>query len=153
MKLNHLVILYCALLIFLIGGSAASIGIPWYTALTLPLWHPSFGMIAFIWAVIYALSAWSLLIIWNTTKHDRLFLWIMDGFAFVTLLNLVWCVFFFWHHAFIASIGTALLLGGSMLLLMTLVARRSLKATLLLVPYTLWVFFAAYIIYVVMLLN
>lgn len=153
MKLNHLLIPYLALLAFLVGGMIVSLGVPWYESLVLPPWHPSANVIALIWAVIYLCAAWSFLIIWNTTKRDREMKLIIGSFSFLTLVNLAWSVVFFYLHSFLGSVWCALVLGLSVLVLIALILRRSERAALLLAPYALWVFFAAYLNYVVMLLN
>ncbi|MBP9817065.1 MAG: tryptophan-rich sensory protein [Candidatus Pacebacteria bacterium] len=153
MKLNHLAIPYLAVLAFMFGGILNSGGIAWYHTLMLPVWNPSAGMIVLIWAVIYVLAAWSLLIVWNTLPRDRRFAWIMGGYVVSVLLNLVWSVVFFHLHLLGAAVWSALLLGVAVLVLMILIYPRSPKASLLLLPYTAWVFFAAYLNYTVMLLN
>ncbi len=153
MKLNHLAIPYLAVLAFMFGGIVNSGGIAWYHTLVLPSWNPSVDIIAIIWAAIYVLAAWSLLIVWNTILRDNRFVWIMGGFVVSVLLNLVWSVVFFHLHFLGAAVWSALVLGVAVLLLMILIYPRSPKAALLLVPYTVWVFFAAYLNYVVMLLN
>lgn len=153
MKLNHLAIPYLAVLAFMFGGILNSGGIAWYQTLTLPAWNPSAGMIVFIWAVIYVLAAWSLLIVWNAIPRDKRFAWIMGGYVVSVLLNLIWSVVFFHLHLLGAAVGSALILGVAVLALMVLIYPRSPKASLLLLPYTIWVFFAAYLNYTVMLLN
>jgi len=153
MKLNHLAIPYLAILAFMFGGILTSGGIDWYHTLTLPSWNLPTGIIALIWAVIYVCAAWSLLIVWNKTVHDKRFTLIMGGFALSTLLNLVWSIVFFQLHLLDMAVWCAIALGISVLVLMFLVYSRSQRAALLLLPYTVWVFFAAYLNYAVMALN
>lgn len=153
MKLNHLFIPYLALLAFMFGGIVTSGGIAWYHTLALPAWNPTAGIIALIWAVIYVLAAWSLLIVWNKTAHDKRFKWIMGGFVLSTLINLVWSIVFFRLHMLEVSVWCALILGISVLALIASIYTRSKKAALFLVPYMAWVFFAAYLNHVVGALN
>lgn len=153
MKLNHLAIPYVATLAFMFGGILNSGGVAWYHTLVLPAWNPSAGVIAFIWAVIYVLAAWSLLILWNKTTHDTRFRWIMGGFALSTLVNLAWSIVFFHLHLFVAAVWCALLLGVLTFGLAMLIYPKSSKAALLLAPYIVWVFFATYLNYAVALLN
>ncbi|TAL57523.1 MAG: hypothetical protein EPN84_13625 [Legionella sp.] len=108
---------------------------------------------AFIWAVIYVLAAWALLIIWNKTPHDTRFRWIMGGFALSTLVNFAWSIIFFHFHLLVPAIGCALLLGVLTLWVAILTYPRSPKAAFLLAPYIVWVFFAAYLNYAVAVLN
>lgn len=153
MKLNHLAIPYVAVLIFLIGSVLGTFGVTWYETLELPTWSPTTALIALIWAVIYAGVAYSLLVIWNKTLHDEGFRWLMRGFAVAAVVNLVWAVAFFIFHDLTISFWSAVVLSISMCVITADVALRSRKAGLLLAPYTAWVLFATYFMYVVMQLN
>ncbi len=153
MKLNYLAIPYLAVLAFMFGGILTSGGIDWYHTLVLPSWNPDAGVIALIWALIYVLAAWSLLIIWNKAPRDSRFFVSMAGFALCTFTNLVWSVLFFQLHLLSASVWCALLLGVLTLGLATLIYPRSQQAAFLLVPYSAWVLFAAYLTYIVAALN
>ncbi len=153
MKLNHLFIPYLALLAFIFGGIFTSGGLHWYASLTLPPWHLSNALISLIWAVIYLLAAWSLLIVWNAPDRDARVRSIVIGFGLCTLLNLAWSITFFYFHSFPGSVTLALILGVSVAILSFLIYPRSMKAALMLVPYIVWVFFAAYLNYMVWALN
>ncbi len=153
MRLNHLAIPYLAVLIFLVGSVLGSYGVTWYETLQVPSWSPTTALIALIWAVIYAGVAWALLLIWNNTLHDEGFRWLMRGLAVAAVINLVWAIAFFIFHDLIVSLWSAVALSVSMCLITGDVALRSRKAALFLVPYTLWVLFASYFMYVVMQLN
>ncbi len=153
MKLNYLLIPYLAVLAFMLSGILNSGGIAWYLTLTLPSWNPPVTAIAIMWAVIYVCATWSLLIVWNKLPHDTNFKIILGGFALSTVLNLAWSVVFFRVHLLDASEWLALALGFSLLWLMSRIYLQSKKAALLLLPYTLWVFVAAYLCYQVMVLN
>lgn len=153
MKVNHLFIPYLALLAFMFGSILISGGLEWYEALTLPPWNPPSGVIALIWAIIYVCAAWSLLIVWNTAAHDARFGWIMGGFGFSTLVNLLWSVLFFHFHLFEQSVWCSLVLGILVLALAMLIYPHSRRAAFLLLPYIAWVFFATYLTNVVGALN
>lgn len=153
MKLNYLLIPYIAILGFLFGGILASGGIEWYHTLILPFWHPSDLFIAMVWVIIYVTGAWSLLIAWNKTEHDSEFPWVMAGYIFCLVLNLVWSVTFFQLHMIEAAVWSGFILGICVLLLAILLMMRAPKAALLLVPYIVWVFFASYLNHLVQMLN
>lgn len=153
MKLNYLAIPYLATLAFMFGGIINSGGIAWYETLRLPAWNPPSLAIAVIWGVIYLFAAWSLLIVWNRTPRDARFPWLMAGFAVSTAINLAWSVIFFQFHLLSLSVWAALLLGTLVLALAAAIYPHSPKAALLLAPYILWVYFAAYLNYVVAGLN
>jgi tryptophan-rich sensory protein len=153
MKLNHFFIPYIAVMAFLFGNILVSGGIDWYQTLVLPPWHPSVELIAIIWAIIYFAGAWSLLITWNKTEHDPEFRWVMGGYLFCLLLNLVWSTIFFQFHMIEAAVWCASILGICVLLLAILLVMRAPKAALLLIPYVVWVFVAAYLLHMVAMLN
>lgn len=153
MKLNHLAIPYLAIFVFIFGGMITNDGVGWYYTLLLPAWNPPTALVAVIWAVIYACAAVSLLLIWNSAPRNARFNWIIGGFVGSTLLNALWSILFFHFHLFPAAIWCAAVLGLSVLILAIVAYPVSRRAALLLVPYTLWVFFAAYLNYAVMLLN
>ncbi len=153
MKLNHIAIPGLAILAFMFGGILNSGGIAWYHTLTLPSWSPDAGLVAFIWALIYVLAAWSLLVFWNKTPHDKHFWFGIFGFAGVTLINLLWSVVFFHLHLLHIASWAAFLLSISVLILCVFLYGRSKKAALLLAPYIVWVLFATYLSSVVSVLN
>lgn len=153
LKLNHFLIPYLALLTFIFGGVISANGVVWYEALTLPSWSPSTALIALIWAVVYLCVAWAVLILWNATNRDAHFRKIVGMFAVTILVNLIWSASFFYFHQLTSSLWWALLLGACVLVLMVMTLSRSKKVALLLLPYAVWVFFAAYLTHVVALLN
>ncbi len=153
LQINHFLIPYLALLAFIFGGVISSNGVLWYETLTQPSWSPSTDAIAFIWAALYGCAAWATLILWNTTHRDAHFRNIVGVFIVTVLINLIWSASFFIFHQLSSSLWWALALGASSLVLISMVYGRSKKAALLLLPYVVWVFFAAYLTHTVALLN
>jgi|CXWL01.1.fsa_nt_gi tryptophan-rich sensory protein len=153
LKINHFLIPYLVLLVFIFGGVISSNGVVWYESLQLPSWGPSTALTALIWAVVYTGVAWAVLVLWNTTVRDVYFGKIVGVFVVTILVNLIWSASFFFFHQLSSSLWWALLLGACALVLVTMIVLRSKKAALLLLPYTAWVFFAAYLTHTVALLN
>lgn len=152
LKLNYLAIPYIAVLIVVFGGVLINNGLAWYYTLTLPAWHPSALAIVFVWTVIYLCGAWSLIIIWNGVRGIR-FPWIISGFGILVFLNLVWSVSFFQLHLLSISLYIGALFGVSVLALMGLMWNVSKKASVLLLPFVLWIAFALCVQYSVLMLN
>lgn len=153
MKLDNFFIPYVVILAFIFLDVFASGGVGWYETLTLPSWHPAVALISVVWAAIYFCAGWSLLIVWNKTPRDTRTRYTAVGFTVGALLNLAWSVSFFSLHLLSFAPWFALLLGANALVLIGFIYTRSKKAALLLVPYAVWVFFAAYLTYSVFLLN
>jgi len=152
LKLNHLAISYIAVLIVVFGGVLINDGIAWYYRLTLPVWHPSALVIVLVWTVIYLCGAWSLMLIWNGVRGIR-FPWIVSGFGLLVFLNLVWSISFFQLHLISVSLWVGAAFGLCVLILMGLICKVSKKASLLLLPFALWIAFALCVQYSVLLLN
>jgi len=152
LKLNHLAISYVAVLIVVFGGVLINNGLAWYYTLTFPAWHPSALVIVLVWTIIYLCGAWSLIIIWNGVRCIR-FPWIVTGFGLLVFLNLLWSISFFQLHLLMVSLWVGGLFGVSVLGLMVLMWTTSKKASLLLLPFAVWILFALSVQYSVLLLN
>tara|TARA_R110000824_G_scaffold401771_1_gene615622 strand:- start:313782 stop:314264 length:483 start_codon:yes stop_codon:yes gene_type:complete len=152
LRVNHLFIPYLALLIVVLGGVVVNGGVSWYYSLALPSWHPSALLIVLIGTFIYVCGAWSLLIVWNGIRESG-FQWIVRGFGLLVLLNLLWSLSFFQFHLLLASLLIGIIFGFGVLVLMARIWSISRKASLLLVPFALWIAFALVVQYFVLALN
>ncbi|MEP7043440.1 MAG: TspO/MBR family protein [Dokdonella sp.] len=135
-----------------IGGFASIHAAEFYTQLALPRWAPSPSLFGPVWSLLYAMmgaAAWRV--------------WRIDGFraarAALSLfliqlaLNALWsCLFFGMHRGALAFADIVLLW---VLIVATLIAfwRLHPPAGVLLIPYLLWVSFAAALNYAVWQLN
>ncbi len=152
LKVNHLFIPYLALLVVVLGGVVINDGVSWYYNLALPSWHPSAPLIVLVGTIIYVCGARSLLIIWNGIRGSN-FQWIIRGFGLLVLLNLIWSISFFQLHLLLSSLLIGVLFGCGVLFLLVSIWSTSRKASLLLVPFTLWIAFALVLQYFVLVLN
>ncbi len=124
-------------------GAAASISAgTFYTSLIRPGWSPPPYLFGPVWTVLYTMMAIAIWLVWR-----------VDGFAtsqtacilFLLQLgvNALWSwIFFVWHRGAWAFVEILLLWG---LLIATILAfwPISMLAALLMIPYLLWVSFAA----------
>jgi tryptophan-rich sensory protein len=135
-----------------IGGAASIEAGPFYTQLVRPGWAPPPSIFGPVWTVLYALmgiAAWQ---VWRVAGFRA------AGFALTLFLiqlafNALWSwLFFGWHRGALAFADIVLLW---MLIVATLIAfwRISSLGGALLVPYLLWVTFAAGLNYSVWQLN
>ncbi len=126
---------------------------PWYrglekSALTPPDW--AFGP---AWTIIYALAAIAAVLGWRAAKTAKARAFIVSLFFINAVLNIAWSFFFFtlrrpdWALAEVATLWL------SVLALIVLLWPLRRLAALCLLPYLLWVSFAAYLNYRVVVLN
>lgn len=134
-------------------GAAASIQAgPFYVQLVRPAWAPPAGVFGPVWTILYALMGVAAWLIWRIdgfrTARKALTLFLVQ-----LVVNALWSwLFFGWHLGGLAFADIVLLW---VLIVSTLIAfwRLTPLAGALLVPYLLWVSFAAVLNYSVWQLN
>jgi tryptophan-rich sensory protein len=128
--------------ISVLGGLATDTSSAWYTTLRKPSWQPPAWLFGPVWTTIYLLLAISAIIAWNNTSGSgRTAIMLLYGIN--GLFNLAWSyIFFRGHSPFWAGIDI-LAVWGTILLLMIRTWPVSPTASLLLLPYLLWVTFAS----------
>lgn len=141
-----------AILVALLGATVTDTG-AWYQNLKKPSWQPPEWLFGPAWTLIYSLIAAAGVLAWlhapNSKNRDTL----LAAFALNGFLNLLWSVLFFKFHRPDFALYEVTLLWLSIVLLIVLSVRSSRLAALLLVPYLLWVSFAAYLNFTVVQLN
>lgn len=141
-----------ALGVAILGGLATDIG-PWYASLKRPPWQPPDVLFGPVWTLIYALCALSAATAWRATQDPQRRQALLAAWAFNAFFNVLWSLLFFrlqrpdWAQM---EVG---LLGLSVALLIMQSVRLSRVAGLVLVPYLLWVCFAAALNHAVVNLN
>jgi translocator protein len=147
LKIMTLTIIVAALitLAVLAGGAKSTTVGPWYRALRKPWWNPPEWLFGPAWAVILSLAAWSGVEAWTATDSADAHTRVALLFAINIFFHLLWTPIFFnlrrpdWalvEVAFLWLSVAALLIG---------LAPYSSKAAWLMLPYLLWVTFAAYL--------
>ncbi|MTI86729.1 MAG: tryptophan-rich sensory protein [Balneolaceae bacterium] len=123
----------------------------WYSTLNKPSFNPPSSLFAPMWVSLYVLMGVAAAIVWDEGLHivevkSALFL-----FGFQLILNILWTQFFFGMQSPILAMGDIVLLFITIWLCVTRFWDVQQIAGLLMVPYLLWVGFAAvlngYIIY------
>jgi tryptophan-rich sensory protein len=124
-----------------VGAIASVRAAEFYQQLAQPAWAPPAGVFGPVWTVLYGLMAVASWLVWReraTGTKRALALYIVQ-----LLLNALWSwLFFAWHEGRWAFIDVVVLWVFVLLTLVTFWRIRRL-AGLLLVPYLLWVSFAA----------
>ena len=141
-----------AIIVALAGGLLTDIG-PWYQNLKKPSWNPPNWAFGPAWTAIFTLAAISAVKAWNaaaTPGQQALVIWL---FAANAVLNVAWSFFFFRLHRPDWALGENALLWLSVLVPMLLLAPISSISSWLLAPYLLWVSFAMFLNWRIVVLN
>ena len=125
----------------------------WYVQLNKPSFNPPNAVFAPVWTVLYVMMGIAAGLVWNRGFHH---LWVKTAlyhFGFQLLLNALWSIVFFG----LRLPGAALVVIGALLLMILLTIRwfRVVYpiAAWLMVPYLIWVLFAAVLNYEIWRLN
>tara|TARA_R110002126_G_scaffold98045_7_gene228079 strand:- start:6027 stop:6515 length:489 start_codon:yes stop_codon:yes gene_type:complete len=147
MLLTILAITYLAAAI----GALGSLNAPaFYSDLQLPAWAPPAWLFGPVWSALYTLMAIAAWLVWRSSKQHRAALGLYYGQLAV---NALWSwLFFAWYQGGLAFANITVLL---VLIIVTLLSfwRRHKLAALLLVPYVIWVSFAAVLNFSIWQLN
>lgn len=141
----------------LVVGAVASVftvdSIPtWYASLTKPDFSPPNWIFGPVWTALYIMMGTSFYIVWNKLKKksSREPLHI---FGIQLALNFLWTFTFFALKSPIAALITIVVLWFSILLTIVELHKFSKAAAYLMIPYIVWVSFAAILNLQIWLLN
>jgi tryptophan-rich sensory protein len=135
-----------------LGALTTDLG-PWYVALRKPSWQPPDWLFGPAWTLIFALAALAGVLYWRSGADRNRRLTVLAGFALNAFLNTLWSLFFFRLKRPDWALGEVGFLWLSILVLIVLLARNSRLAAWSLVPYLLWVTFAAYLNWTIVRMN
>jgi benzodiazapine receptor len=155
MQTNYLFIPLITIMVTAIVRFLTEMGLKsWYVKMKLPDFAPSGKTISIVWGIIYALTAASAIIVWNSdlALTDDL---AIIGFMLVmnALMSIFWTFLFFVMHMIEYALLNAAALTVSVLTLMVYTYAISATAALLLVPYLFWSIFIIYLTFYVWKLN
>lgn len=131
--------------------TTSSVG-SWYLSINKPLFNPPSWVFGPVWTILFILMGISLyLVIKNgITKKNKAAVY---AFGFQMALNILWSILFFGMHSPGAAFIEIIILWLAILVNILLFYKISKKATYLLVPYILWVSFAAVLNFSIWMLN
>ncbi|WP_097112715.1 TspO/MBR family protein [Arsukibacterium tuosuense] len=147
MLLTLLALTYLAAGIGALGSINAA---GFYRDLQLPGFAPPAWLFGPVWTLLYTLMAVAAWLVWRSTKQYQTALWLYFG---QLVVNALWSwLFFAWYQGALAFLNIMLLLP---LIIATALCfwRHNKLAGLLLVPYLLWVSFAAVLNFSIWQLN
>ena len=125
-----------------IGGLATDTESEWYRSLELPSWQPPGAVFGPVWTLLYALAGTSAFLAWRDVSGSRR-LPVLALYAANGILNAAWTAIFFRARRPLLAGFEILALLATIVALIVLVRPFSRSAAAALVPYGLWVAFAA----------
>jgi translocator protein len=141
-----------ALAVGILGGTLTDVG-PWYQNLRKPSWQPPDWLFGPAWTVIFALAVVSAVSAWRNANDRRQRELTVGLFAMNGFFNVLWSTLFFAVQRPDWALIEVCVLWLTILLPIVTFWRISRTASLCLVPYLLWVTFAAYLNWTVVRLN
>jgi len=158
MKRDKIIKLITAVLICQFAGIIGSVFTTptrptWYASINKPEFNPPNWVFAPVWTMLFLLMGISLYLIWEKGLEKKEVKHAVYVFGLQLFLNIVWSFLFFGLQNPFLAFAEIVLLWIAILASIILFYRISKKAGLLLVPYILWVSFAAFLNYSVWILN
>jgi len=154
MKLNNSLKLIIALIIpQIIGIIGALFTMPsingWYSSLAKPALNPPNWIFGPVWTLLFILMGVAAYLVWRQ-GFDRKEVKVALGiFIFQLFLNLFWSIIFFGIHNPAVAFTEIISLWSAILALILAFYQVSRTSAYLLIPYILWVSFAAYLNYAI----
>lgn len=124
------------------GGLLTTIG-PWYRNLKKPSWQPPDWLFGPAWTLILGLSAWAAILAWQGATDDVGRRAIITMYAVNFVCHFLWSPLFFTRRRPDWSLIEVVFLWASVLAMCIGLRQFSVLASWLIVPYFIWVSFAA----------
>ena len=134
------------------GGLMTPIG-QWYHDLRKPALQPPNWLFGPAWTVILGLAAWSAVVAWNAAPDQTARTSVIILFTTNAVLHALWSPLFFRARRPDWALIEVVFLWGSLVALVAGLWPISHQASLLIVPYLLWVSFASWLNSAIVRLN
>ncbi|MBW2964801.1 tryptophan-rich sensory protein [Candidatus Woesearchaeota archaeon] len=122
----------------------------WYMTLNKPVFNPPSWVFGPVWITLYTMMGISLYLVWRSGNRS----WLVLGvFGLQLVLNALWSILFFGMHAPGIAFVEIVILWLSIIATIVLFFSVSRAASYLLIPYALWVTFAAVLNFAIWRLN
>src|SRR3989344_2820951 len=159
MKINNFFKLVIAIGVSLGAGvigsffTAPAVQSGWYIGIVKPALNPPAGVYGPVWTTLFALMGIAPFLVWKKGLDRRDVKIALGIFLGQLVLNTFWSIIFFGLHSPGGALVEIAFLWLAILATIIAFAKISKPAAWLLVPYILWVSFAAYLNYVIWSLN
>jgi benzodiazapine receptor len=137
-----------------IGSIFISPAIPtWYVTLNKPPFTPPNWLFSPVWIFLFVLMGISAFLVWSKGLDDKRVKTALSIFAVQLILNILWSAVFFGFRSPLAGLIEIVILWIAIWLTILNFFKVSKTAGLLLMPYILWVSFAAVLNFFIWRLN
>ena len=141
-------------LVGLVGSIFTIPAVPtWYAALRKPTFTPPNWLFGPVWISLFVLMGLSAFLVWRRGLDQEGVKLALSIFAVQLLLNLLWSAMFFGLKSPLTGLVDIFFLWIAILLTLLAFWRISSTAGILLLPYILWVSFAAVLNFSILILN
>jgi tryptophan-rich sensory protein len=141
----------CWTIVAVAGAVLTELG-PWYHALRMPAWKPPDWAFGPVWTTIFLLASVSAALVWRDASPTA-FVLIVTLFVVNSLLNIAWSALFFKLQRPDWALIEVAFLWLSIAALIVAIWPVNRLASLLLVPYLVWVSIASALTYSIVRLN
>jgi len=125
----------------------------WYAGLKKPPFNPPDWIFGPVWTILYIMMGIAAFLIWRKGLHDKIVRIALGCFLVQLFLNAIWTPLFFGLQSPLLGLIDIILLLNAIIVTIYVLSKISRPAALLLVPYLLWVSFAAVLNASIYLLN
>ncbi|MEM4244877.1 MAG: TspO/MBR family protein [Candidatus Nanoarchaeia archaeon] len=157
MKIDPLKLAFSIILISLaglIGGLSTSKYIPtWYASIKKPSFNPPNWIFGPVWTTLYVLMGISFYLVWSKGLETKQAKTAITLFIIQLILNVAWSIIFFGMQSPLYAFIEIIILWVFILLTIIHFYKISKPAAYLLIPYILWVSFAAILNFSIYYLN
>ncbi len=147
-----IVVALATLVVLGAGGALTEVG-DWYRDLRKPSWNPPNWLFGPAWTLILGLAAWAIVLAWRRAPDSNAHMLVIVLFSLNALFHFLWSPLFFKLKRPDWALFEVPFLWLSILAPMIAVAPFSPLSSWLLLPYLLWVAFAAYLNLTIVRLN
>jgi tryptophan-rich sensory protein len=132
---------------------SAGSGQAWYAGLVKPALNPPSWVFGPVWTTLYFLMGIAAFLVWRMGWERKEVKMALGVFGIQLFLNAIWSIIFFGLHSPGWALVDIALLWLAIVWTMVVFYKISKPAAYLLVPYLLWVSFASYLNYAILVLN
>jgi len=156
-RIQYFPLIISILITLAIGISAAIVTRPeiagWYSTIKKPAFTPADTVFPYAWTILYILIGIAAYLVWKQRDRSTEYKITVAVYIIQLLLNFSWSIVFFRMHDVFGAVIVIKLLWISILCTIVYFGKFSKAAAWLLVPYLLWVSFAAALNLAIFLLN
>jgi tryptophan-rich sensory protein len=161
--LKYIISIAIVFLASAVGSLFTTPSIPgWYATLNKPEFNPPNWIFGPVWTILFIMMGVALALVWTSKsgnwftrlfKGNHLKLWAITAFAVQLTINVFWSIFFFGFHNPLLAFIDIVFLWFAIAINIYFFYKINKTAGWLLVPYILWVSFAAVLNLTIVMIN